>query len=513
MCGVIGAVLNEPANQTLYDGLLLLQHRGQDAAGISTLNAGSIRLHKSLGLVKDVFGPRHIEELAGNIGIGHCRYATQGSSVSVAESQPFYVNSPFGLVLAHNGSLTNTSVLRQKLTEEYFRHVNTGSDSEVILNVLAHELHQQRQQGPHLDGQMVFRAVKKLHETVRGAYAVVGLISGLGLFAFRDPCGIRPLIIGKRMSGTKPEYMIASESVALEALGFSIVRDVMPGELVLVTQDYELLSFPFEGAVPEYGLYPCIFEYVYLARPDSLIDGISVYESRVHMGRFLAKKITRDWPGLEIDVVIPIPDSSRHAAMEVAQILNRPYREGFVKNRYIGRTFIMPNQTIRKKSVRQKLNAISQEFKGKKVLLIDDSIVRGTTSEEIILMARESGSEKVYFASASPPIRFQNVYGICMPTKQELIAFEKTVEQIKHGIGADELIYQDLEDLVSAVSQLDLGASLKGFETSCFSGKYMSASDSEGSEYLSSFKKSFQLSVTETEENESSSHALHTLRK
>ena len=467
MCGILGVVATTPVNQLLYDGLQVLQHRGQDAAGIATAEGGRFHMHKGQGLVRDVFRTRHMRNLVGNWGIGHCRYPTAGSAYNAAEAQPFYVNSPFGLTLAHNGNLTNTEQLKQDMFLQDLRHVNTNSDSEVLLNVLAHEL-QLASTKYQVDAETIFKAVAGVHRRVRGAYAVVVMISGFGLLAFRDPYGIRPLVVGRNDTDQGPEYLVASESVALDTLGFKMLRDIEPGEAVLVDVHGRFTS---RQCVEKITHAPCMFEYVYLARPDSLMDGVSVYGTRVKMGEFLADKIRQTMPHLEIHAVIPIPDSSRPAAMELARRLDLPYREGFVKNRYIGRTFIMPGQASRKKSVRQKLNAIAQEFQGKNVLLVDDSIVRGTTSREIITMAREAGANKVYFASASPPVRHANVYGIDMPSRAELIAAFRNDEEIQREIGADALIYQDIDALKKAVHMLN--PSLNHFETSCFDGRYV----------------------------------------
>ncbi len=467
MCGILGVLSTTAVNQLLYDGLQVLQHRGQDAAGIATEDGGRFHMHKSSGMVRDVFRTRNMRNLVGNWGIGHCRYPTAGSAYNVAESQPFYVNSPFGLMLAHNGNLTNADQLKRDMFLQDLRHMNTNSDSEVLLNVLAHEL-QAASTKYQVDAETIFKAVAGVHKRVRGAYAVVAMIAGYGLLAFRDPYGIRPLIIGKSETPAGNGYMVASESVALDTLGFKILRDVEPGEAVLIDRQGNFVSRQCAERTVH---APCIFEYVYLARPDSLIDGVSVYESRVKMGEYLAEKIRHTFPHLDIDAVIPIPDSSRHAALELALRLAKPYREGFVKNRYIGRTFIMPGQGVRRKSVRQKLNAISQEFRGKNVLLVDDSIVRGTTSQEIIQMAREAGAKKVYFASASPPVRYPNVYGIDMPTRSELIAAFRTDEEIRLEIGADALIYQDLEALKAAVRSVN--PAISQFDCSCFDGIYI----------------------------------------
>jgi amidophosphoribosyltransferase len=467
MCGILGVVATTPVNQLLYDGLQVLQHRGQDAAGIATAEGGRFHMHKGQGLVRDVFRTRNMRNLVGNWGIGHCRYPTAGSAYNAAEAQPFYVNSPFGLTLAHNGNLTNTEELKQDMFLQDLRHVNTNSDSEVLLNVLAHEL-QLASTKYQLDPETIFKAVAGVHRRVRGAYAVVAMIAGYGLLAFRDPFGIRPLVVGRNDTEQGPEYLVSSESVALDTLGFKMLRDIEPGEAVLIDTQGQFVS---RQCAEKTMHAPCMFEYVYLARPDSLMDGVSVYETRVKMGEFLADKIRHTMPHLDIHAVIPIPDSSRPAAMELAWRLDLPYREGFVKNRYIGRTFIMPGQASRKKSVRQKLNAIAQEFRGKNVLLVDDSIVRGTTSREIINMAREAGANKVYFASASPPVRFANVYGIDMPSRGELIASFRTDEEIQREIGADALIYQDIDALKRAVRMLN--PSLTHFETSCFDGTYI----------------------------------------
>ncbi len=467
MCGILGVVATTPVNQLLYDGLQVLQHRGQDAAGIATSEGGRFNMHKGSGLVRDVFRTRNMRNLLGNWGIGHVRYPTAGSAYNAAEAQPFYVNSPFGLLLAHNGNLTNSEALKREMFLSDLRHINTSSDSEVLLNVFAHEL-QAACKGLKLDEEAVFRAVAGVHRRCRGAYAVVVMIAGYGLLAFRDPFGIRPLVIGRNDTEAGVEWMVASESVAIDVLGFKLLRDVAPGEAVLIDTAG---GFHSRQCANNTTLAPCMFEFVYLARPDSIIDGVSVYDSRVKMGEFLADRMKRTLPDAQIDVVIPIPDSSRPSAMEMAHRLGLPYREGFVKNRYIGRTFIMPGQAMRKKSVRQKLNTIRQEFKGKSVLLVDDSIVRGTTSQEIVNMAREAGATKVYLASAAPPVRYANVYGIDMPTRGELIASDRDEEEIRREIGADGLIYQDLEDLKAAVRAIN--PSINCFETSCFDGVYV----------------------------------------
>ncbi len=467
MCGILGVVSQTLANQLLYDGLQVLQHRGQDAAGIATLDGHTFHLHKGNGLVRDVFRTRNMRALTGNAGIAHVRYPTAGSAVDHNEAQPFYVNSPFGIVLGHNGNLTNAEELKRQLFVDDLRHVNTESDSEVLLNVLAHEL-QAHSKGLRLDVPTIFSAVSSVHRRCRGAYAVVAMIAGYGLLAFRDNHGIRPLVVGVHETEQGPEYLVASESVALDTLGFRFLRDVAPGEAVFIDFDG---NFHSRQCSDQSSLNPCIFEYVYLARPDSVIDGVSVYETRLSMGEYLADKIRRDWDGVDVDVVIPIPDSSRPSALQLANRLGIPFREGFVKNRYIGRTFIMPGQAMRKKSVRQKLNAIGVEFRGKNVLLVDDSIVRGTTSREIVQMARDAGARKVYFASAAPPVRFPNVYGIDMPSRSELIATGRSDEEICREIGADQLIYQDLDDLKAAVRMGN--PDIAEFDASCFDGNYI----------------------------------------
>jgi amidophosphoribosyltransferase len=476
MCGILGVVAKNAVNQVLYDGLLVLQHRGQDAAGIVTAEGATFHMHKGGGMVRDVFRTRNMRGLLGACGIGHTRYPTAGSAWSAAESQPFYVNSPFGIVLGHNGNLTNTDQLKSDLFRQDLRHVNTNSDSEVLLNVLAHEL-QEGAANYKLDPATIFAAVSGVHRRVRGAYAVVAMIAGYGLLAFRDPYGIRPLVYGKMETEHGTEYLVSSESVALDALGYELVRDIAPGEAIFIDEDGHFYA---QQCALNPTLNPCLFEYVYLARPDSVMDGISVYETRLRMGESLGDKIKRNFSNLDIDVVIPIPDSSRPAAMQLANRLNLPYREGFIKNRYIGRTFIMPGQGIRKKSVRQKLNAIGMEFKGKNVMLVDDSIVRGTTSREIVQMAREAGARKVFFASAAPPVRFANVYGIDMPTRDELIATGRSDEEIAREIGADQLIYQDLSALIEDVRSVN--PKVTHFEDSCFSGKYVTGDVTQ--EYL-----------------------------
>jgi amidophosphoribosyltransferase len=472
MCGIIGIVGKNPVNQLLYDGLLVLQHRGQDAAGIVTTDGNTFYMHKNNGLVKDVFHTRHMRNLIGNVGIGHVRYPTAGSS-SAAEAQPFYVNSPFGIVLGHNGNLTNSVQLKQEMFKQDLRHINTSSDSEVLLNVLAHEI-EKTAPSAVLNTDIVFDAVSGVHKRCKGAYAVVAMIANFGLLAFRDPFGIRPLVIGKQETELGTEYIVASESVALDVLGFTMVRDVEPGEAIFIDMNGHFYS---RQCAPNAKLNPCIFEYVYLARPDSVIDDVSVYQTRLDMGKTLADKIKREWADKQIDVVIPIPDTSRPSALQVGIALGLDYREGFIKNRYIGRTFIMPGQALRKKSVRQKLNPIGIEFKGKNVLLVDDSIVRGTTSQQIVQMARDAGANKVYFASAAPPVRFPNVYGIDMPSRDELLATGRTDEEICQEIGADALIYQDLEDLIQVIKMSN--PKIIDFDCSCFDGKYVTGDINE----------------------------------
>ena len=468
MCGILGIVAKSPANQLLYDGLLMLQHRGQDAGGVVTAEDNTFHMHKGCGMIRDVFRTRNMRVLTGNMGIGHVRYPTAGSASSPAEAQPFYVNSPFGIVLGHNGNLTNAAQLNQELFRADLRHVNTNSDSEVLLNVLAHEL-QGSTSNYQLDPSAIFNAVSGVHQRCQGAYAVVAMIAGYGLLAFRDPFGIRPMVFGAMETDQGTEYLVASESVALDTLGFKLIRDVAPGEAIFIDGDGNFYS---KQCASNTSLNPCIFEYVYLARPDSMIDGISVYETRLNMGESLADKISKNMRHLDIDVVIPIPDSSRPSALQLANSLGINFREGFVKNRYVGRTFIMPGQQQRRKSVRQKLNAMSVEFRGKNVMLVDDSIVRGTTSREIVQMAREAGARNIYFASAAPPVRYANVYGIDMPTRQELIATDRDEEQICREIGADYLVFQDLGSLKNDVSKVN--PAITNFETSCFDGNYIS---------------------------------------
>jgi len=464
MCGIVGVISTSPVNQLIYDALLLLQHRGQDAAGIATQQGRKFFMHKAKGMVKDVFRTRNMRALPGSCGLGQVRYPTAGNAASEEEAQPFYVNAPFGIVLVHNGNLTNAQSLKADLFNTDHRHINTESDSEVLLNVLADEL-DKATRGKALQPQDVFVAVQAVHKRIRGSYAVIALIAGHGVLAFRDPYGIRPLCIGRSPDGT---VMLASESVALEGTGHVFERDIQPGEAVFIGLDGKIAAQQC-AAAPQ--LSPCIFEYVYLARPDSVMDGISVYQARLNLGQTLAKRVVSTVPPSEIDVVVPIPESSRPSAMQLAQLLGLPYREGFVKNRYVGRTFIMPGQGVRKKSVRQKLNVIGSEFKGRNVLLVDDSIVRGTTSREIVQMARDAGARKVYLASAAPPVRYPNVYGIDMPTSSELVAHGRSVEEIRQIIGCDALIYQDVDAMKKAIGSLN--AAIAGFDASCFDGVYV----------------------------------------
>ena len=470
MCGIVGVVSGAPVNQLIYDALLLLQHRGQDAAGIVTQQERKFFMHKAKGMVRDVFRTRDMRGLPGNAGLGQVRYPTAGNAFSEEEAQPFYVNAPFGIVLVHNGNLTNAQALKAELFLTDHRHINTESDSEVLLNVFAHELEKSTRGAP-LTPEDVFTAVRHVHRRVRGSYAVIVMIAGHGVLAFRDPFGIRPLSLGRGADGS---VVVASESVALEGTGQTFERHVAPGEAVFIDLQGTLHAQQCADAPT---LYPCIFEYVYLARPDSVLDGISVYQARLNLGETLAKRVVSTVPPSEIDVIIPIPESSRPSATQLAHLLGIPYREGFVKNRYVGRTFIMPGQGVRKKSVRQKLNAIASEFKGRNVLLVDDSIVRGTTSREIVQMARDAGAKKVYLASAAPPVRFPNVYGIDMPTPGELVAHGRTIEEVRGIIGCDALIYQDVEGMkraiMSAASQVAGAPRLDGFDASCFDGVYI----------------------------------------
>ena len=467
MCGIVGVISQAPVNQLIYDALLLLQHRGQDAAGIVTMQDSRCYMHKARGMVRDVFRTRNMRGLLGTVGLGQVRYPTAGNAYSEEEAQPFYVNAPFGIVLVHNGNLTNAGTLKNELARIDRRHINTDSDTEVLINVLAHELEIAARDLP-LTPEIVFKAVSAVHKRIKGSYAVIALIAGFGLLAFRDPFGIRPLCFGEGRTSEGRQVMVASESVALEGTGHVMTRDVAPGEAIFITPEGQIHS---KQCADNPSLHPCMFEYVYLARPDSIMDGISVYQARLNMGETLAQRLISTMPPSEIDVVIPIPESSRPSAMQLAQKIGKPYREGFVKNRYVGRTFIMPGQGVRKKSVRQKLNAIGVEFKDRNVLLVDDSIVRGTTSKEIVQMAREAGARKVYMASAAPPVRFPNVYGIDMPTNSELIAHNRSIEEIRQFIGADALIYQDVNAMKRVVGALN--PLIAGFEASCFDGHYI----------------------------------------
>ena len=469
MCGIVGIVGQSEVAGLLYDGLTMLQHRGQDAAGIATVHGSHLRVHKGNGLVRDVFDAKAMALLEGQVGIAHCRYPTAGSEGS-DEAQPFYVNSPFGIALAHNGNLTNAEALRREVFEQDRRNVNTGSDSEVLLNVFAHELDTQRALTPDA----VFAALEGVNRRVKGGYAVVCTVLGLGLVAFRDPHGIRPLVLGKRSGAARDEYIVASESVALDVLGFERVRDVAPGEGIIITNDGELFARECAPAAPH---ATCIFEYVYFARPDSMIEEISVHKARMRMGVTLGEKILRERPDHDIDVVIPIPDTSRDSALEIANVLGVKYREGFIKNRYVGRTFIMPGQGERAKSVKRKLNPIPLEFRNRVVLLVDDSIVRGTTSQQIVQMARDAGAKKVYLASAAPPVRHPNVYGIDMPSREELVAHGRSEKEIEQLLGCDWLVYQDLADLEVAVA----GPKFPGrkFDSSCFNGEYVTGIDAD----------------------------------
>jgi amidophosphoribosyltransferase len=473
MCGIVGVISQSPVNQLIYDALLLLQHRGQDAAGIVTMQGTQCFMHKARGMVRDVFRTRNMRALPGGVGLGQVRYPTAGNAYSEEEAQPFYVNAPYGIVLVHNGNLTNAAALKQELFNVDRRHINTGSDTEVLINVLAHEIERAGRDRP-LTPDVIFSAVQAVHRRLRGSYAVIALIAGHGLLAFRDPYGIRPLVFGRTPSPGGTEVMVASETVALEGTGHRAERDVAPGEAVFIDLKGRVHARQCAEAP---SLNPCMFEYVYLARPDSVIDGVSVYQARLNFGETLAQRVISTMPPNEIDVVIPIPESSRPSAMQLAQKIGKPYREGFVKNRYVGRTFIMPGQAVRARSVRQKLNAIVQEFRGRNVLLVDDSIVRGTTSKEIVQMAREAGARKVYMASAAPPVRYPNVYGIDMPTKEELIAHGRSAEEIRRFIGADALIYQDVDAMKRVVKALN--PRLDGFEASCFDGVYITGDVSE----------------------------------
>jgi len=467
MCGIVGilSTTKKDVGLYIYDALTIIQHRGQDAAGITTASKGRFYMRKGNGLVRNVFRTKHMEKLIGDMGIGHIRYPTAGSS-SEAEAQPFYVNSPYGIAFAHNGNLTNAESLAKELFEQDLRHINTNSDSEILLNILASEMAEEQKH--RINEGDIFKAVTKLHKRVKGAYAAIGMIPGYGVFGFRDPNGIRPLILGERTTKDGTKYMLTSESVALTALGYKITRDVKPGEVVVIDRKGNV---HFQQCSDSSTLSPCIFEFVYFARPDSIIDNISVYKTRLRMGEKLAEKIKSKWSEETIDVVMPVPDTSRTAALQLANELDLKYREGFIKNRYIARTFIMPGQKQRKKSVRQKLSAIELEFKDKNVLLVDDSIVRGTTSREIVQMARAAGAKKVFFASAAPPVRYPNVYGIDMASKNEFVAHNKTTDEVCQSIGADKLIYQNLKDLIWSVQQGN--PDILSFDCSCFDGKYL----------------------------------------
>ncbi len=481
MCGIVGVVAGGPVNQDIYDALLLLQHRGQDATGIATTEPnGVMHMAKAEGMVREAFRTRDMRSLLGNVGLGHVRYATKGTASSEEEMQPFYVNAPYGIVLIHNGNLTNTRELTADMAKRDRRHLNSSSDTELLLNVLAGEL-QTTTSDVDLDPERIFEAVSRTHERIEGAYAVIAAIAGYGLLAFRDPYGIRPLILGRRDGvasdgARRDEWIVASESLVLENGDYEVVREVAPGEAVFITDKGQLFT---QQCAADPKLYPCAFEYVYLARPDSIMNGIAVYESRLRMGERLADTIAKHVPREKIDVVMPIPDSARPSAMEVARKLGIEYREGFYKNRYVGRTFIMPGQAVRKKSVRQKLNAMSSEFRGKNVLLIDDSIVRGTTSKQIIQMARDAGALSVTFASAAPPVRYPHVYGINMPSKHELIAHGRTIPQIAEELGVDHLVYQEVDDLKAAIIE---GSEVTDLDMSCFDGRYVTGAVTE--EYL-----------------------------
>ena len=480
MCGIVAVSGNKDVIHDIYESLTVLQHRGQDASGILTNHQGKITLRKSLGLVRDGFSKKHIDRLKGHIGIGHVRYPTAGHADNSSEAQPFYVNSPYGIALAHNGNLINSEKLKQDLYKEDLRHINTKSDSEILLNIFAHELYLHTRDAFTPDS--IFYAVAGVHRRVKGAYAVVTLITDKGIVAFRDPHGIRPLCYGQRKAGDKLETMIASESVALDTAGFTLVRDILPGEAVFIDNAGEVHTRVC-SKVNSYN--PCIFEYVYFARPDSIIDGISVYKARMNMGTALADNIKKSFPNNDIDVVIPIPDTSRISALELSTRLKIPFREGFIKNRYIGRTFIMSEQNERSKSVKRKLNAVKSEFKDKTVLLVDDSIVRGTTSKQIVDMAREAGAKKVYMASAAPPVKHPNVYGIDMPASKEFIADNRTPEEIAAFIGCDKIFYQDLDDLIMAVKSES--PKISSFDSSCFNGNYITGDVNE--DYLVSLDK------------------------
>jgi len=490
MCGIVGVFGHNPVSQTLYESLSMLQHRGQDAAGIATCFEDRFYLEKGNGLMTEVFDNANMARLLGNMGIGHVRYPTAGCA-SVAEAQPFYVNSPYGIVFAHNGNLTNVPDIIEGLFHTDMRHLNTTSDSEVMLNVFAHALTRRGAVKPNEFD--IFAAVEEVHRRCKGGYAVIAQIAGVGMVAFRDLNGIRPLVFGSRGENGDTEYMVASESVALQVSGFKTTRDVAPGETIFVDMSGELFT---HQSVLAHEKAPCLFEFVYLARPDSVLDGASVYQARINMGTKLAEKIKREWPDLPIDVVVPIPSTSRIAAQEIATRLSLPYRDALVRNRYVGRTFIMPGQAQRKRSIRRKLNPIPQVFEGKNVMLVDDSIVRGTTIREIVAMVREQGAKKVYVCSAAPPVRFPNVYGIDMPARSELIATGKTIAELAKNIGADELIFQDLQDLKDSIT--DAAPELSTFDTSVFDGKYVTGDVTE--EYLATLEKQRNDAAKRTED-------------
>ena len=495
MCGIVGLYSQEPVNQRLYDALLLLQHRGQDAAGIATLDGLTFHMHKAMGLVRDVFRTRDMRNLLGTSGVGQVRYPTQGNAASNEESQPFYVNAPYGIMFVHNGNLTNAEALKQELYDSDRRHINTTSDSEVLLNVFADEL-SRLTLNTKISPEIVFKAVGGVHNRVKGAYACIALIAGKGMVAFRDPFGIRPLCYGTKETDKGTEILFASESVVLEALEFNNITDVEPGEAVWVDAKGNVSK---AQCAKEHRLMPCAFEFVYLARPDSVIDGISVYGARLRLGEYLAHEVARQIPVDEIDVVMPIPDSSRPAAQQLAQRLHLPYREGFIKNRYVGRTFIMPGQAMRKKTVRQKLNAMAVEFKDKNVILVDYSIVRGTTMLEIVRMTRQAGAKKVFVASGAPRVCFPNVYGIDMPTRGELICGDgKEGPEVAKLLEADAVIYQRLEDMKSALK--DMNPAIEEFECSCFDGHYVTGDIDEA--YLAQLDAQAQAAKARAKEHQ-----------
>jgi amidophosphoribosyltransferase len=490
MCGIVGVFGHSPVSQTIYESLSMLQHRGQDAAGIATYSREKFYLEKGNGLITEVFHAGNMARLLGNTGVGHVRYPTAGCA-SVAEAQPFYVNSPYGIVFAHNGNLTNVGDIVEGLFETDMRHLNTTSDSEVMLNVFAHALTRRGAVKPNEFD--IFAAVEEVHRRCKGGYAVIALVANVGLVAFRDLHGIRPLVFGTREVGGKTEYMVASESVALQVGGFKIDHDLAPGEVIFINTEGELYTHVSKLAHEK---APCLFEFVYLARPDSVLDGASVYQARIHMGTKLAAKIKREWPDVPIDVVVPIPSTSRVSAQEIATRLGLPYRDALVRNRYVGRTFIMPGQAIRKQSIRRKLNPIPHVIEGKNILLVDDSIVRGNTIREIIAMVREQGAKHVYVCSAAPPVRYPNVYGIDMPARSELIATGKTVDELAENIGADKLIFQDLDDLKDSISEVCPG--LTHFDTSVFDGHYVTGDVSE--EYLATLEQQRNDAAKQTED-------------